>query len=155
VFGASIQVRDDTSAAPTRSSQRHGERCSPTRNLSRVPIARLPPSFGVVSFFSVAGETKDLMPTLCRCLSPHSRRFNPLQPPNHRRVPQDACKESGHLPRVVAETIAWLDAHGTHSRMPRKPQNETQPTVKDAKKRCSPLKKLSSHSIPNLSPGCS
>lgn len=25
---------------------------------------------------------------------------------------QDACKESGGLPRVVAETIAWLDAHG-------------------------------------------
>ena len=25
---------------------------------------------------------------------------------------QDACRESGGLPRVVAETIAWLDAHG-------------------------------------------
>ena len=25
---------------------------------------------------------------------------------------QDACKESGGLPRVVAETIAWLNAHG-------------------------------------------
>ena len=139
VFGASVQVRDGD--APRWLVSRHhafpfrNMMCSPPLGcLHRVYTHRVhtPFSSPVVPrhrcrcFFRSSPDSRNVkkcqrvrLLAQCRGLT-----FHPPPPP----PPQDACKESGHLPRVVAETVAWLDAHGMQPKVNQRRKNKKRHT---------------------------